>query len=57
MEINVEVSQKKLKTELAYDTELPLLGIYLKDLVSRNMCTASHAYRSLSHNSYEVEIV
>ena len=47
--------KKKLKTELAYDTALARLDIYLKDPVSRDTCT--HAYRNLIHNSYGVEIV
>ena len=36
----MEVSQKKLRTELPYDPAIPFLGIYLdKTTIQKNTCT------------------
>jgi hypothetical protein len=43
MEVNMEISQKKLKIGIPYDPAIPLLGIYPKESNSayyRDTCTA-----------------
>jgi hypothetical protein len=47
---------KKLKIELQYDSEIPLLGIYMKSGYNKSTCTPMFI-ASTMHNSQALEIV
>ena len=51
----IKKKKKKLKTELAYDSEIPLLGIYLKKaIIQKDICTPI-VHCSTIYNSQDTE--
>ena len=55
MENSVEIPYKKLGVELPYNPEIPLLGIYLKEIrIERDTCTLI-IHCSTIYNSWNME--